>query len=66
MAVVVVASEDPEVAELTAQVRDIVGLAYRLSKDIDKTVDDLSGFTPKIERRTPSATTYIGEERRSG
>jgi hypothetical protein len=61
-------SDDEEVRELQAQARQLVGLAYRLSKDIDKTVDTLRDFAPRatlIDRRRADAPPYYGEERRS-
>lgn len=35
---------DPEVSELTRQVRSLVNQAYRLSQDIDAAIGDLDQF----------------------
>lgn len=64
---VVEMTDDEELRELSQQVRDIVGLAYRLARDIDRTVDGLTQFVPRatmIERRNPSQPPYQGVERR--
>ncbi len=43
---------DPEISALTQQVRSLVGQAYRLSRDIDNTMQELReyvGAEPKTE-----------------
>jgi uncharacterized protein YoxC len=42
---------DPEVSALTAQVRSIVGQAYRLTQDIDKTIEDLDQYVHRVQPR---------------
>lgn len=38
---------DPEIDALVSQVRDLVGQAYRLSQDIDRTISDLDEYASK-------------------
>lgn len=66
----VAVSDDLEVRELQEQARQLVGLAYRLSLEIDRTVDDLQEFVPRAtmqedeDTRDPGAGPYYGVERR--
>lgn len=46
---------DPEVSALTAQVRTLVGQAYRLSRDIDAAIEDLDGYVTKVRRPHPES-----------
>lgn len=58
--------DDPEVQELTSQIREVVGKAYTLSKKLDGTLIELRAYAVTHDRRKPRATSYKGRERRSG
>lgn len=66
----VAVSDDLEVRELQEQARQLVGLAFRLSQEIDRAVDDLQEFVPRAtmqegkDTRDPGAGPYYGVERR--
>ncbi len=48
----IVRAIDPEISALTRQVRTLVSQAYRLSKDIDTTVDELREYVASSQRKT--------------
>lgn len=63
-------SRDPEIRELTDQIRSTVGKAYRLSRKLDLAVSELTTFgatyedvLERMDRRFDQQP-YDGEERR--
>lgn len=62
-------NDDADVQELLQHTRQLVGIAYRLSQDIDRAVDDLTEFSSNPgmmyrDRRDKGSAPYTGTERR--